>query len=103
MNNDLFAGMLGLCRKAGKISVGHDESKLSVKNKKAFLCILSSDSSKRLQKEFETFCSQSGTALVTVEYTMEQFLYIIGSKAAVITVNDENLSKKLMTYREVNI
>lgn len=103
MNNDRFSSMLGICRKAGKLSVGHDESKFSVKNKNACLCILASDSSKRLQEEFESFCKENEVPFLLVPYTIEQFLFIIGSKAAVITVNDEGLSKKLMTYREVNI
>ena len=103
VNNDRFAGMLGICRKAGKLSVGHDESKIAVKNKSARLLILSADSSDRLKKEFEFLCSENSVTLIQVPYTTEQFLYIIGSKAAVITVNDEGLMKKLMTYREVNI
>jgi ribosomal protein L7Ae-like RNA K-turn-binding protein len=103
MNNDNFSGLLGLCRKAGKMSVGHDESKLSVRNKKASLCILASDSSERLKKEFGSLCRENGVTVISVPYTIEQFAFIIGLKAGVITVNDEGFAKKLMTYREVNI
>ena len=103
MSNDKFAGLLGICRKAGKLSVGHDESKNSVKTRNAVLCILASDSSQRLKTEFETLCSENGVTFLPVSYTVEQFLFIIGSKAAVITVNDAGLAQKLMTYREVNI
>jgi ribosomal protein L7Ae-like RNA K-turn-binding protein len=103
MNNDRFSGLLGLCRKAGKMSVGHDESKLAVKNGKACICILAGDSSERLKKEFVSLCEENKVTILQTDYTIEQFAFIIGSKAAVITVNDEGLGKKLLTYREVNI
>lgn len=103
MNNDKFSGLLGLCRKAGKMSVGHDESKISVKNGNAIICILASDSSDRLRKEFRTLCEEKGVTILEVPYKIEQFAFIIGSKAAVITVNDEGFGNKLLTYREVNI
>ena len=85
------------------MSIGHDESKLSVNNGKAYLCILSCDASDRLKEEFVSMCRQKNVALTEIPFSMEQLAFIIGSKAAVITVNDEGLSKKLMTYREVNI
>ncbi|MCR4563466.1 MAG: ribosomal L7Ae/L30e/S12e/Gadd45 family protein [Clostridiales bacterium] len=103
MNNDKFSGLLGLCRKANKLSVGHDESKISVKSKKASLCLLAEDSSDRLKEEFKTLCEESSVTFIEVPYKIEQFAFIIGSKAAVITVNDDGFSKKLMTYREENV
>jgi len=103
MNNDRVSGLLGICRKAGKLSLGHDESKISVKNGSASLCILSSDSSQRLKEEFFALCKDAKIEAITVPYSTEQFAFIVGSKAAVVTVNDEGFRKKLMTYREDNI
>jgi len=103
MIDSKFSGLLGLCRKAGRMSVGHDESKASVKSKKASLCLLATDSSDRLKEEFRTMCEENAVAFLEVPCTVEQFAFIIGSKAAVITVNDDGFSKKLMTYREDNI
>ena len=103
MNDAKFSGLLGLCRKANKLSIGHDESKASVKSGKASLCLLSGDSSERLKKEFKTLCEENGTELTVLPYKTEQFAFIIGSKAAVITVNDDGFSQKLMTYREENV
>ena len=48
-------------------------------------------------------CEENAVAFLEVPCTVEQFAFIIGSKAAVITVNDDGFSKKLMTYREDNI
>lgn len=103
MNNDRVSGLLGLCRKAGKMSLGHDESKIAVKSGKASVCIMASDSSERLRGEFRTLCEENKVTIIESEYTIEQFAFIIGSKAAVITVNDEGFGKKLLTYREVNL
>jgi ribosomal protein L7Ae-like RNA K-turn-binding protein len=103
MNESKFSGLLGLCRKAGKLSIGHDESKSSVKNGKASICILASDSSDRLKEEFKALCEENKATVIEVPFSIEQFAFIIGSKAAVITVNDDGLGKKLMTYREDNV
>jgi len=102
MNEQKFTGLLGLARKAGKLSVGHFAAKNSVKNKTAFLCILACDASKRLKDEFAGLC-ESSVPLIETPFTVEQFKTIIGLKAAVITVDDEGFVKKLITYREDNV
>ena len=103
MDDTKFSGLLGLCRKAGRMSIGHDESKISVKSKKARLCLLAEDSSDRLKEEFRSLCEENSVTLAEVPYKIEQFAFIIGSKAAVITINDDGFSQKLMTYREENV
>ena len=102
MNEQKFSGLLGICRKAGKLSVGHDAAKDSVRNKKARLCILACDASERLEKEFQSLCDETVPILKT-PFKIEQFESIIGLKAAVITVDDEGFKTKLITYREDNV
>ena len=102
MNEIKFSGLLGLCRKAGRLSVGHDAAKDSIRNKKASLCILAQNASQRLEDEFNGLCGENIPVLKT-PFTVEQFEKIIGLKAAVITVDDEGFTKKLMIYREDNV
>lgn len=96
MNNDRFLSMLGLCRKAGKLSIGHDAAKQSIRDKKAFLCIMTADASARLVGEMETLCGSSG--VVVTDYLMEDLKSAIGKKAGVVSVNDEGFAN---TVREL--
>jgi ribosomal protein L7Ae-like RNA K-turn-binding protein len=102
MNETKFSGLLGICRKAGKMSVGHDAAKDSIRNNRAFLCILAADASERLGREFGSLCGER-TPVLKAPFMIEQFEKIIGLKAAVITVDDEGFATKLMTYREDNV
>lgn len=98
MNNDL-KGILGLCRRAGKLSPGHDASVTSIKQRKAFLAVTCEDSSDRLKKEIEDECGFDNrkTKFLTADFTMRDLGLAIGKKAGVFTVNDENLAKRLYT------
>lgn len=103
MNEEKFSGLLGICRKAGKMSVGHFAAKNSLRNGKASLCILACDASKRLKDEITAICEEKNIPLFVSPFQIERFSFIIGTKAAVITVDDEGFTKKLMTYREDNV
>ena len=53
--NSRVSGLLGICRKANKMSMGHDACKGAVTSGKAKLCLLSSESSQRIYDEFARF------------------------------------------------
>lgn len=105
MNDNRFSGLLGICRKANKMSIGHDASKISVKNGEACLVILASDAADRLKEEFSSLCSEDGAKAEVIETDIPQrFLALkIGTKAAVLTVNDIGFAQKLKQYWEDNL
>lgn len=89
--------MLGLARRAGKLSMGHDVVKQSVERKKALLLIFCSDASPRLFLEFESLiqsCSSKAKIIVT-DITMAQIHFSIGYKAAVMAVEDKNFADRI--------
>ena len=73
MENDKALSMLGICRRAGKLSCGHDAAQTAIKHGHARLCLLSSDASERLCEEFERACSSEGRSvpLIKTGYTMQ--------------------------------
>ena len=87
--------MLGLARRAGKLSMGHDMAMKAVKEKKARLVIFSSDISPRLLDEFERACSYGNIKCLKIEETISDIHMNLGYKAGVITVNDENFSHRI--------
>lgn len=94
--NENDINLLGLCRKAGKLSVGHDSCKASVNSGKSKLIILSSDASERLFTEFEHMAALKHIPIFRIENTMEQINFAIGCKAGVIAINDKGFASTLL-------
>ncbi len=97
-DNPKLLSLLGMCRRAGKLSCGHDAAVGSVRSKSAKLCLLSSDASQRLIKEIEREASFEGREIpVRVLYSgMEEIGRATGLKSAVVTVNDEGFAKTML-------
>ncbi len=95
--NDKFLNLLGMARRGGKLSLGHDAAISSIVKNKAQLCIISSEGSERLKKEMLHACSFEGKNIpvLITKYETLTLSKAIGSKAAVITVDDEGFGKAL--------
>ncbi|MGN0547496.1 MAG: L7Ae/L30e/S12e/Gadd45 family ribosomal protein [Acutalibacteraceae bacterium] len=109
-DNPKLLSLLGMCRRAGRLSCGHDAAIGSVRSKSAKLCLLSSDSSQRLRKEIEREASFEGRDIPVklMLSTMEEIGKATGLKSAVVSVNDEGFAKKMLgllnnTPGEVNL
>lgn len=90
--------MLGLARRAGKLSMGHDMAEQALLKKKAKLLLFCSDVSPRLIKEFETTIEKHSIniAVIKTDFTLNEIHFGIGYKAGVFTVDDENFSKRIV-------
>ena len=93
METDKALSMLGICRRAGKLSCGHD----AIKHGRARLCLLSSDASPRLSAEFSRAASCEGRSVPVIKtpYTMEQIGRATSLRSAVLTVDDEGLASRI--------
>ena len=89
--------MLGMARRAGKLSMGHDMALGAVKGGKAELVIFASDISQRLVGEFEkAVCDSRRTVpCVHIDETINDIHRFIGYKAGVLTVDDINFSTRI--------
>lgn len=96
--NDKFLNMLGLARRAGKISLGHDASFESIQKGKAYACFLCRDASDRLKEEFGRTTKFEGRdiPLIETDYLKEDLHAATGKEAAVFTINDEGFAKTLI-------
>lgn len=93
--NDRFLSLLGMARRSGKISLGHDAVISSVVKNKAKLVIISSEASERLKKEMSHACSYGGKniPILITSYTTAELSNAVGSKAAVMSLDDEGFAK----------
>lgn len=91
--------MLGLARRAGKLSMGHDMVAKSLFSGNAKLLIFASDSSDRIYKEFEHLISKKNIKVKVQkpDITMNEIHFACGYKAGVITVDDMNFANKIVS------
>ena len=103
--NDKFLNLLGMARRGGKLSLGHDAAISSIVKNKAKLCIISSEGSERLKNEMTHACSfeNKNIPVLITNYETLTLSKAIGSKAAVMTVDDEGFAKALNERYNENI
>ncbi len=94
--NDSALSLLGLCRKAGKLSLGHDACKAALNAGTASLCIICADASQRLNEEISSLSQKAGVRIFDVSYSMMDIKNSTSFKAAVFTVDDEGFAKTLI-------
>lgn len=95
MNNKAL-NLLGMARRADKISLGHDASVASIKEKKAWLCVLSQDASERLKNEMSRLCETGKAECTVIDCTMNELGASLGYKTtAVLTLNDRGFAERL--------
>ena len=98
--------MLGMARRAGKLSMGHDMALGAVKGGKAKLVVFASDISPRLIKEFEHACAavKQQPPCIQIDETINDIHCMLGYKAGVLTVDDINFSTRIYELiREENV
>ncbi len=102
-DNPKLLSLLGMCRRAGRLSCGHDAAVGSVRSKSAKLCLLSSDASERLRKEIEREASFEGRDIPvrSLASTMDEIGKATGLKSAVVTVNDEGFAKTMLSLLDI--
>lgn len=97
MMTDNLKGILGLCRRAGKMSIGHDAVVSSIKNRKSYLGITCCDSSQRLKNEIKDECSFNNRNIpyIDADFDMKELSLCIGTRAGVISIDDRGFANKL--------
>lgn len=98
MQKSKLLAMLGFARRAGKLSMGHDMAEKSIKSHRAKIIIFSSDASERLISEFRKTMENASYSVpvFVIDFTMNEIHFSIGYKACVMTLDDENFSKRVI-------
>ena len=95
INNKIY-GLIGLARRAGKISFGTESSIETIEKKKAKLVIVANDSSDRTKKNFKELSEKLNVPFRIVG-TIEDLSKSIGQvNKAVIVIKDENFAKEIL-------
>ncbi len=94
--NDKVLSLLGLARRAGKISLGFDPAVDSVKSGQSRLIIITSDISPKTRKELEFSLRESGTPIHTIPFDVKALGNAVGKAAKIVSVNDEGFAGSVM-------
>lgn len=95
ITNNIY-GLLGLARRAGKLSFGTEASIQTIEKGKAKLVIVASDSSDRMKNNFIQICSLKNVSIKIVGNIEELSKSIGQANKAVIVVKEENFAKELI-------
>lgn len=87
---DKLLSLMGLCRRAGKLGVGHDAVFDAVRKGRAKAVILTSDASPRHERELEA-ASFPGR-IVKAGFTMEEAGLALGKRSCLFSVEDEGFA-----------
>ncbi len=87
--------MLGLARRAGKLTTGEEGVLKRVRSRKAQLVFVASDSSERTKKKFIDKC-KSYQVNINCDFTQQELSLAIGAKRNMLAIDDLGFSKKII-------
>lgn len=95
--NDRILGLLGLMRRAGKLTVGYDAVSDRIKDQTAVLVVLAGDTSEKTEKNIRYTAEKYGVESVRIAPPMEEIGQSVGiGKAGVLAVTDSGFAEKLL-------
>lgn len=95
---DKVLTLLGFASKAGKLSYGFDAACSALSQNKSKLLLIANDISPKSQKEVLFFGDRFKTkTFVLSDYNMETVSHAVGRKCGIISVNDTEFSKGLIS------
>ena len=93
--NEKLLSFLGICRRAGKMTIGCDAVKGSMIKGEAVLVLFASDISKKTEKDVMYIIEECEIKLIRLKSTKDELADALGKYTAVISINDGGFAKKI--------
>lgn len=93
---DKFLGILGLAKRAGKVSTGEEKCSLAVKKGISKLVIVACDASDNTKKSIIDSCKYYNIKYVVAGNKTELGKFTGESFRAVVSVNDDNFARAIL-------
>lgn len=87
--------LLGLARRANRISMGFDASEDAVVKGNARLVLYASDASEKTVKRIRLKCEATEIPLYLLDATMDEVSFAVGKRIGIMTVNDRGFADKI--------
>lgn len=95
-----FLNMLGLAKRAGKVTTGEDLCKKAVQSGVSRLIIIALDASDNTKKSIINSCNYYNVRYVAAAYKTEIGKFTGAQSRAVASVNDDNFAKAILDRLE---
>ena len=95
MKNNIYR-LLGLARRAGKVSFGSEACIDAIERNKAKLVIIAEDASEKTKKNFEELCKKRNVVIKKIGTTDELSKSIGQNNKVIVVVRDENFAKEII-------
>lgn len=96
--NDPLLSMLGIAKRAGRLSCGFDAAADSMKKGRSSLLIIAADVSERTKRSASDTALSCKTPYVICSRTMEQLGRAVGRRTTgIISIDDRGFAEKLKT------
>ncbi len=92
---DKFLGLLGICRKAGKLTTGAAKTTELIKQGRAEAVFIACDLSAKTEKELRFTANKNNTAVVRTPYSIEQLSAAVGIPTGVLGISDNGFATAL--------
>jgi ribosomal protein L7Ae-like RNA K-turn-binding protein len=100
---DRLLQLLGIARRAGKLTFGLDASVKSIMDGQSQLILVASDASPRTILNIQRVCEENRIELIKLEYTMEQLGASIGrSNVATAAIHGKSFTEKVKEICNTN-
>lgn len=92
---DKVLSLLGLARRAGRVTLGFDAVCASVMKNESRLILAAADVSEGTMRKLRNHLSQTESNIIEIPYTQEQINAAIGKPVRLISINDSGFAKRL--------
>ena len=93
--NQKLLSLIGIARKAGRLSLGNDAAIEAIREGKARLVILAKDLSPRTARGIQFAAEEEGVLWIKALETMDEISMALGKRTGIVAVNDAGFAKKL--------
>lgn len=94
--NEKVLHLLGIARRAGRLSLGNDPTIEALRKGHTHLVLLASDLSPRTAGGVGFAAKEVEVAVITMKATMDEISMALGKRTGVVAVNDPGFAKKLL-------
>ena len=92
-NNSRLLSALGLCKKAGKLTVGFDVVGEAIRRGNAVILVLTQDVSLKSAARITAIADEHKVRHLTIEAAMDDIERLLGKRAGILAVTDHGLAQ----------
>lgn len=100
--NNRFISFLGICRKAGKVSMGFDLVVDDIEKGKTNLILTTSDLSQNTKKKIFLKCRDYNVDYIEIKNSIDEIYAFLGKGSGVISILDLKCSEKIKSLLNTN-